>query len=131
MVVMAIHIVRLGTPRGVSEGLRIGTVRRPPRGVKKEHFSSQDWYDVWFPTLSPSAELVAAGLAATDDAAWRDFDRRFRREMQEPAAARALDLLAALSHYTNMAIGCYCEREERCHRGILRRLLQERGAELA
>jgi uncharacterized protein YeaO (DUF488 family) len=128
---MAIFIVQLGSPRGADEGLRIGTVRRPPRGVKKEHFSSQNWYDVWFPTLSPSAELVAAGLAATDDAAWRDFDRRFRREMQEPAASRALDLLAALSHQTNVAIGCYCENEGRCHRGILRELLRERGAALA
>jgi uncharacterized protein YeaO (DUF488 family) len=128
---MAIFIVQLGSPRGADEGLRIGTVRRPPRGVKKEHFSSQNWYDVWFPTLSPSAELVAAGLDAEDEAAWRDFARRFRREMQEPAAARALDLLAALSHHTNVAIGCYCENEERCHRGILRELLNERGAEVA
>ncbi len=128
---MAIFIVQLGSPRGADEGLRIGTVRRPPRGVKKEHFSSQNWYDVWFPTLSPSAELVAAGLGAEDEAAWRDFARRFRREMQEPAASRALDLLAALSHQTNIAIGCYCENEGRCHRGILRELLRERGAALA
>lgn len=128
---MSIHVVRLGSPRGPDEGLRIGTVRRPPRGVPKERFAEDDWYDVWLPELAPSAELVKEAQAAETDAEWRDFTRRYRKEMSEPAAGRLLDLLAALSHRTNLAVGCYCEDEARCHRSELRALLRDRGAELA
>ncbi|MCT9125898.1 DUF488 domain-containing protein [Cupriavidus gilardii] len=131
---MAVHIVRLGTPRSAGEGLRIGTVRRPPRGVPRSEYASRDYYDVWFPLLSPSAELVAEARHAQqdqDDKAWRHFERRFQAEMAEPEASRTLDLLAALSHQTDFAIGCYCEDEQRCHRSILRKLLARRGAALA
>lgn len=127
---MTVRIVRLGTPRAKDEGLRIGTVRRPPRGVPKAEFASRDFYDVWFPNLAPSAELVAEALQAEDAASWRRFERRFRTEMAQPEASRTLDLLAALSHQTNFAVGCYCEREERCHRSILRALLAKRGADI-
>ncbi|MEP6622100.1 MAG: DUF488 family protein [bacterium] len=126
---MGIVVVRLGTPRGADEGLRVGTVRRPPRGVPKEKFASLDFYDVWFPMLSPSQPLVTLALQSKDAATWKRFERGFRAEMKEPDAARALDLLAALSHQTNLAIGCYCEHEDRCHRSVLRALLEERGAE--
>lgn len=125
---MAIRIVRLGTPRTKDEGLRIGTVRRPPRGVPKSQFASGDWYDVWYPNLSPSAENVQSALAATTDKEWTAFTRRFRAEMAKPDAARTLDLLAALSHHSNFSVGCYCENEARCHRSVLRGLLEERGA---
>jgi uncharacterized protein YeaO (DUF488 family) len=128
---MAIRIVRLGSPRERDEGLRLGTVRRPPRGVPKAEFAQRDFYDVWLPQLSPSAELVRAGQeAGEDDAAWRAFARRFRAEMAAGDAARLLDLLAALSHRTELALGCYCEDEARCHRSVLRELLAERGAAL-
>ncbi|ABF10214.1 uncharacterized protein YeaO (DUF488 family) [Cupriavidus metallidurans] len=128
---MSIRIVRLGTPRAADEGLRIGTVRRPPRGVPKAEFASRDYYDVWYPVLSPSADLVAEAQAATDDKAWRAFDRHFRSQMAEPDASRTLDLLAALSHRTNFSLGCYCENEAHCHRSILRDLLAKRGADIA
>ena len=125
---MAIRIVRLGTARAKDEGLRIGTVRRPPRGVPKSQFASGDWYDVWYPNLSPSAENVQSALAATTDKEWAAFARKYRAEMARPDAARTLDLLAALSHQSNFSMGCYCENEARCHRSLLRGLLEERGA---
>lgn len=128
---MPIHVVRLGSPRSPDEGLRIGTVRRPPRGVPKERFAEDDWYDVWLPELAPSAGLVKQALAADTDDEWRAFVRKYRKEMSAPAAARLLDLLAALSHRTHLAVGCYCEDEARCHRSELRELLEEAGAELA
>ena len=127
---MSIHIVRLGTPRKKGEGLRIGTVRRPPRGVPKSDFARLDYYDVWFPNLSPSAELVKEALGAEDDRAWAAFTRKFRHEMSAPERSRELDLLAALSHQANLAVGCYCEDESRCHRSVLRELLAERGADV-
>jgi len=127
---MAIYIVRLGSPRKPSDGLRLGTVRRPPRGVPKADFARLDYYDVWFPNLSPSAELVQEALNATDDRSWAAFKRKFRREMSESNRSRELDLLAALSHQTNFSIGCYCEEEAHCHRSVLRELLTERGAEV-
>lgn len=128
---MAIRVVRLGSPRAKGEGLRIGTVRRPPRGVPKTEYASRDIYDVWLPNLSPSEPLLKQGLAAQDDKAWARFARAFRKEMKAPEAARVLDLLAALSHQTDFAIGCYCADAERCHRSILGELLAERGALLA
>jgi uncharacterized protein YeaO (DUF488 family) len=127
---MAISIVRLGTPRKGGEGLRLGTVRRPPRGVPKADFGRLDYYDVWFPNLSPSANLVQEALRAADDRAWAAFSRKFRHEMNAPDRSRELDLLAALSHHTNLSVGCYCADESRCHRSVLRELLAERGAEL-
>ena len=128
---MAIRIVRLGTPRAPGEGLRLGTVRRPPRGVPKEEFATRDFYDVWLPNLAPSAELVAQALAAADDRKWAAFRRKYQAEMNRPEASRVLDLLAALSHQTALAVGCYCEDERRCHRSILRELLAQRGAEVS
>ncbi|KQT10998.1 DUF488 domain-containing protein [Ramlibacter sp. Leaf400] len=128
---MAIRIVRLGTPRAKDEGLRIGTVRRPPRGVPKAQFASGNWYDVWFPNLSPSADNVQTGLAAQTDKEWATFVRKFRAEMAQPDASRTLDLLAALSHQGNFSMGCYCEDETRCHRSVLRELLAKRGADIA
>ncbi len=128
---MTIRIVRLGEPRAKDEGLRMGTVRRPPRGVPKAEFSSRDFYDVWYPALSPSAELVAEAQAADDPKAWRSFEKHFRAEMAQPDASRTLDLLAALSHQTNFSLGCYCENESHCHRSILRDLLTKRGADIA
>jgi uncharacterized protein YeaO (DUF488 family) len=125
---MGIRIVRLGSPRAEGEGLRIGTVRRPPRGVPKSEFASRDFYDVWYPVLSPSPELVSQAMAAGDDKAWRAFVRHFRTEMAAPDASRTLDLLAALSHQTSFSLGCYCEDEARCHRSVLRALLADRGA---
>ena len=127
---MTVSIVRLGSPRAPDEGLRIGTVRRPPRGVPKAEHATRDFYDVWLPALSPSAELVAQALSASDPVSWQRFTRKFRAEMTQPDAARTLDLLAALSHRTNFSVGCYCEDESRCHRGVLRELLAERGASL-
>ncbi|TWC44307.1 uncharacterized protein YeaO (DUF488 family) [Pseudomonas sp. SJZ080] len=127
---MPIHIVRLGSPRLPDEGLRLGTVRRPPRGVPKAEFARRDFYDVWQPLLSPSAELVAEAKAAEDEKAWEAFRRKFKAEMNHPAASQLLDLLAALSHQTSMAVGCYCEVEAHCHRSVLRELLQARGAKV-
>jgi uncharacterized protein YeaO (DUF488 family) len=127
---MAIRIVRLGTPRAAGEGLRLGTVRRPPRGVPKAEFASRDYYDVWLPNLSPSAALVAEGLAVADEKEWKQFRRAFEAEMKAPDASRVLDLLAALSHQTSLSLGCYCEDERRCHRSVLRELLAQRGADL-
>ncbi len=125
---MSIRIVRLGTPRAKTEGLRIGTVRRPPRGVPKSQFAKQNWYDVWFPNLAPSVPTMKLGLAAESDAEWRRFVRKYRTEMAAPAAKHDLALLAALSHRTDFSVGCYCENEARCHRSILRELLVENGA---
>ncbi len=128
---MSISIVRLGTPRQPHEGLRIGTVRRPPRGVPKADFAKRDFYDLWLPALSPTPDLVALALHSRDDArAWKTFERKFRAEMKQPDPAHLLDLLAALSHPTHLSIGCYCEDESLCHRSILRRLLADRGADL-
>jgi uncharacterized protein YeaO (DUF488 family) len=128
---MSVSIVRLGSPRKPNEGLRIGTVRRPPRGVPKSEFASRDFYDVWYPNLSPGAELVKEALAAKDEKSWAAFRRKFRREMDQHDAARTLDLLAALSHHADFSIGCYCEDETRCHRSVLHELLIERGASTA
>jgi uncharacterized protein YeaO (DUF488 family) len=125
-----ITIVRLGTPRLHDEGLRLGTVRRPPRGVPKAEFAKRDYYDVWLPDLAPSQELVSFALAAADDKQWKTFERKYVAEMKKPEAARLLDLLAALSHQTSFAVGCYCEDERRCHRSILRKLLADRGAKI-
>ncbi|WP_250452766.1 DUF488 family protein [Caballeronia sp. ATUFL_M2_KS44] len=127
---MAIRIVRLGSPRAENEGLRVGTVRRPPRGVPKSEFASRDFYDVWYPNLSPPAELVAEALHAETDKDWRDFVKKFKAKMAESDASKSLDLLAALSHTTNLSVGCYCEDEARCHRSVLRELLVKRGAEV-
>jgi len=127
---MAITIVRLGSPRERDEGLRLGTVRRPPRGVLKDEFASRDFYDVWLPNLSPSAEVVKEAQSAKDDKGWLAFKRKFRVEMNSSETSKVLDLLAALSHQTNMSLGCYCEDEARCHRSVLRELLMERGAEV-
>ncbi|WP_250512131.1 DUF488 family protein [Caballeronia sp. INDeC2] len=127
---MSIRIVRLGTPRAEDEGLRIGTVRRPPRGVPKAEFARRDFYDVWYPVLSPTQELVTEALHAKDDKAWRAFVKKFKAQMAESDASKTLDLLAALSHRTNLSVGCYCEDEARCHRSVLRELLVARGAEV-
>lgn len=126
-----LHILRLGSPRLPHEGLRIGTVRRPPRGVPKSEFARQDWYDVWYPNLAPSVETIRLGQGADTPAAWAAFERAFRKEMAQAEAARTLDLLAALSQHANFSIGCYCEQEARCHRSLLRALLAERGALIA
>jgi len=125
---MAIRIVRLGSPRHPDEGLRIGTVRRPPRGVPKSEFSSGNWYDVWYPNLAPSAQAVQAGRHADTPAAWAMFAKRYRAEMAAPEPSRTLDLLAALSRSADFSVGCYCEHESRCHRSLLRVLLAARGA---
>jgi len=127
---MSIFIVRLGTPRKAGEGLRLGTVRRPPRGIAKSDSARLDYYDVWFPNLSPSAELVREALGARDERTWNAFRRKFRQEMSQPDRSRELDVLAALSHQTNLSLGCYCEDESRCHRSVLRELLAERNAEV-
>lgn len=128
---MSIRVVRLGGPRMRGEGLRVGTVRRPPRGVPRSEYATRDLYDVWLPELAPSEPLLKQGLAAADDGAWRAFVRRYRAEMKRPEASRLLDLLAALSHQTNLAVGCYCADEARCHRSVLKELLREHGADLA
>ncbi|HQR44547.1 MAG TPA: DUF488 family protein [Thermoanaerobaculia bacterium] len=128
---MPIRVIRLGSPRGKGEGLRIGTVRRPPRGVPKAEFARRDFYDVWLPDLAPSEELVKVAQAAGDETAWRTFARRYRAEMSRPGPSRLLDLLAALSKETDFAVGCYCADEARCHRSVLRELLAERGARLS
>jgi uncharacterized protein YeaO (DUF488 family) len=128
---MAIHIVRLGSPRAPGEGVRLGTVRRPPRGVPKADFARRDYYDVWLPNLAPSAALVAQALSAGNEKEWAAFRRKYLAEMKQPDASHLLDALAALSHQGSFALGCYCAEEARCHRSILRELLKERGAELA
>ena len=128
---MAIRVVRLGDPRTQGEGLRLGTVRRPPRGVPKAEQASRDFYDVWLPDLAPSESLLKETLHSADERAWPRFVRRYRAEMKRPEAARLLALLAALSHRTDLAVGCYCATETRCHRSVLKALLQEHGADLA
>jgi len=128
---MPVSIIRLGSVRLKGEGLRIGTVRRPPRGVPKAKFASENWYDVWLPDLAPSEATVKLGQKAETDADWKVFARRYAKEMASPSANRLLDLLAALSHTADFSVGCYCEDESRCHRSVLRRLLKERGAKLA
>lgn len=128
---MSVRVVRLGTPRQRGEGVRIGTVRRPPRGVKKERIAADDWYDVWFPNLSPSADLVKEALRAASDAEWGKFVRKYRAEMAKPEARHDLELLAALSQSSDFSVGCYCENEARCHRSVLRELLIEHGARVA
>jgi uncharacterized protein YeaO (DUF488 family) len=127
---MSVRVVRLGSPRVAGEGLRIGTVRRPPRGVPKAEHASRDFYDVWLPELAPSEALVAQAQRASDPRAWRAFERRYRSEMKRPEASRLLDLLAALSRTTALSVGCYCADETRCHRSVLRALLREHGARL-
>jgi uncharacterized protein YeaO (DUF488 family) len=127
---MAIRVVRLGTPRAAGEGTRVGTVRRPPRGVPKTEFARQDWYDVWFPTLAPTVETMKLGQQATTPAQWKTFEKRYTAEMNEPASRHALDLLAVLSHQADFSLGCYCENEAHCHRSVLRVLLTERGAKI-
>ena len=127
---MAVHIVRLGSPRLPGEGLRIGTVRRPPRGVPKSEYAARDFYDIWYPNLAPSAEAVKAALGAATEKEWAAFARRYRAEMATPENRRTLDLLAALSHGTDFSVGCYCADETRCHRSLLRELLAERGAKI-
>ena len=128
---MTIRVVQLGTARRAGEGLRLGTVRRPPRGVPKAEFARRDFYDVWLPDLAPTEGLVKQALHATDERAWRSFAKRYRSEMKRPAAARLLTLLAALSHSTDFSVGCYCAEEARCHRSVLEALLLEHGARLA
>ena len=127
---MVIRIVRLGTARAPDEGLRIGTVRRPPRGVPKSKFSSGNWYDIWLPNLAPAPATVTLALRAQTQRQWDAFAKRYRTEMKNPDNSRVLDLLAALSHEARFSVGCYCEEESRCHRSVLRQLLLERGAEV-
>lgn len=127
---MAVRVVRLGSARTADEGLRIGTVRRPPRGVPKAEFAAQNWYDVWFPNLAPSVETMKLGHAARTPAQWAAFARKYRAEMTAPENARTIELLALLSRQTNFSVGCYCENEAHCHRSVLRALLTEKGAAL-
>jgi uncharacterized protein YeaO (DUF488 family) len=128
---MSIHVVRLGSPRIRGEGLRLGTVRRPPRGVPRSEYATRDYYDVWLPELAPSERLVKQALRAADERSWWSFARRYRSEMKRPETSRLLTLLAALSHRTDFSVGCYCSEEARCHRSVLRELLLEHGANLA
>jgi uncharacterized protein YeaO (DUF488 family) len=128
---MGVRVVRLGSPRAADEGLRIGTVRRPPRGVPKAEFASRNWYDVWFPNLAPSVETMKQAQQATTPAEWAAFKKKYRAEMSTPEHQHALELLAAMSHHANFSVGCYCEDEAHCHRSVLRELLQERGARFA
>ncbi len=128
---MPLRVVRLGSPREPDEGTRIGAVRRPPRGVPKAEFSSQDWYDVWFPNLAPSQEAMKLGQAAASEAEWLSFVRKYRAEMASPEAKHDINLLAVLSQTANFSVGCYCEHESRCHRSLLRGLLAEAGAKFA
>ena len=127
---MVVRVIRLGSPRVKDEGPRIGTVRRPPRGVPKTMFSAQSWYDVWFPNLAPSVETMKLGQEASTPAQWSAFIKKYRSEMSAPEANHSLELLAVLSQSTNFTVGCYCEREERCHRSALRELLVEKGAKI-
>ncbi|RQO81749.1 DUF488 domain-containing protein [Acidovorax sp. FJL06] len=128
---MPLRIVRLGTPRAAGEGTRIGTVRRPPRGVPKAEFASRDYYDAWYPLLSPTPELMAQGQQAQTEKDWEAFVKQFRKELALPEASRTLDLLAALSHHSALSLGCYCEDEARCHRSVLRAELASRGADIS
>jgi uncharacterized protein YeaO (DUF488 family) len=128
---MAIRVVRLGDPRQPREGLRIGTVRRPPRGVPKSQFASRNFYDVWLPNLAPSEALLKQALGSRDDKGWKRFVARYRAEVSRPESARVLEVLAALSKTADFSVGCYCADEQRCHRSVLRALLEERGATLA
>ena len=128
---MSIRIVRLGSPRHPDEGTRIGTVRRPPRGVPKSEFASRNWYDVWFPNLAPSLETMKIAQKATTPAQWTAFVRKYRAEMAEPEHAHAIALLASLSNQTDFSVGCYCEVEAHCHRSVLRELLRAQGADIA
>ena len=128
---MPVRVVRLGTARVAHEGLRLGTVRRPPRGVPKAEYGARDFYDVWMPDLAPSEALLKQGQQATDEKSWRRFEQKYRAEMKRPEAARLLALLAALSHQTSFSLGCYCADESRCHRSILRSLLGDHGAIIA
>ena len=129
---MAIRVVRLGSDRAPGEGLRLGTARRPPRGVRKEHYAAQNYFDVWFPDLAPSAPLVSWALSEPwTDRRWARYEKSYRREMAAPERRRLLEVLARLSHQANFSVGCYCEREDRCHRAILRELLAEHGAAFA
>ena len=125
---MTLRIVRLGEPRAPGEGLRIGTVRRPPRGVPKAEYAARDWFDVWYPNLAPSIVTMQMARGATDGPTWLRFVKRFRAEMNQRDASRSLDLLAALSHRADLSVGCYCVDEGHCHRSVLRALLVERGA---
>jgi uncharacterized protein YeaO (DUF488 family) len=127
---MVVRVVRLGSPRIEDEGTRIGTVRRPPRGVPKAEFASRNWHDVWFPNLAPSVETLKLGQEAVTPAQWSAFAKKYRAEMSKPEAQHALELLAALSRSSNFSVGCYCEDEEHCHRSVLRELLVEKGADL-
>ncbi|MBA4391343.1 MAG: DUF488 domain-containing protein [Syntrophus sp. (in: bacteria)] len=127
---MTVRIVRLGSPRTEGEDTRIGTVRRPPRGVPKSEFASQNWYDVWFPNLAPSAETMKLGQEASTPGQWAAFVKKYRSEMATPEISRTLDLLAVLSHQSNFSVGCYCENETHCHRSVLRTLLAERSAKI-
>lgn len=128
---MTVHIVRLGSDRLKNEGLRIGTVRRPPRGVPKTEFSSQNWYDVWLPNLSPSPDTMKMGKNVKTEKEWKAFNTKYRKEMAKPENTRILELLAALSQNTDFSVGCYCEDEARCHRSVLKELLVEKGARVA
>jgi uncharacterized protein YeaO (DUF488 family) len=128
---VVVRVVRLGSPRTESEGLRIGTVRRPPRGVPKSEFARQNWYDVWFPNLAPSIETMKLGQQASTPAQWAAFVKKYRAEMATPENTHSLALLAALSHQVNFSVGCYCEEESHCHRSVLRELLSASGAEIA
>ena len=127
---MSIRIVRLGSARSEDEGIRIGTVRRPPRGVPKAEFASQNWYDVWFPNLAPSIETMKLGQEAETPQRWATFIKKYKTEMSKPEANHALELLAMLSHSSNFSVGCYCENEAHCHRSVLRMLLLEKGAKV-
>jgi uncharacterized protein YeaO (DUF488 family) len=127
---MPVRIVKLGSPRARGEGLRIGTVRRPPRGVPKDQFASRDFYDVWFPNLSPTEPLLKETFPVKDERAWKTFRRKFLAELKSPSVRRDLELLAALSHQASFSIGCYCADEAHCHRSILRELLEEMGAKI-
>lgn len=127
---MTLRVVRLGSARSRGEGTRIGTVRRPPRGVPKTEFASQNWYDVWFPSLAPSVPTMKLAQAARTAAQWAAFTRKYRAEMKTPESAHAIELLAVLSHQTNFSVGCYCENEAHCHRSVLRALLAEKGARI-
>jgi uncharacterized protein YeaO (DUF488 family) len=127
---MVMRVLRLGSPRVEGEGIRIGTVRRPPRGVPKDKYASQDWYDVWFPNLAPSPLTIKLGQEAETPAQWAAFARKYRAEMATPENSHVLELLAALSHHSNFSVGCYCENEAHCHRSVLRELLIQKGAKL-
>jgi uncharacterized protein YeaO (DUF488 family) len=128
---MSVRVVRLGTPRARGEGLRLGTVRRPPRGVRKQDFAKRDYYDQWLPVLAPSQPLVSRALGQPwTDARWKKFAKDYRREMSAPAPRQLIELLAQLSHQTNFSVGCYCAREDRCHRSVLRELLMESSAKV-